>query len=58
MILVRKHLRIELIPHKPDHIIGLNIDGWIEAEDIQRVVKIIETRLDKGEKLRIYDRGQ
>lgn len=47
-------MSIKLIPHKPDHIIGLEIDGWIEAEDIDRVVELIEKRLNTGEKLRIY----
>lgn len=45
---------IKLIPHKPDRIIGLIIDGKIEVEDIDRVVKSIEHRLEKEEKLRIY----
>ena len=47
-------MTITLIPHKPDKIVGLNIDGRIEAEDIDLVVKSIETRLQQGEKLRIY----
>jgi SpoIIAA-like len=47
-------MTIKLIPHKPDHIIGLEIDGWIDAEDIQRVLDLIEARLDTGEKLRVY----
>jgi hypothetical protein len=47
-------MTVKLIPHKPDHIIGLEIDGWIDAEDIQRVVDLIEPRLDKGKKLRVY----
>ncbi len=47
-------MTIKLIPHKPDKIVGLNIDGKIEAEDIDLVVKSIEHRLEKEEKLRIY----
>ncbi|MEM7761993.1 MAG: STAS/SEC14 domain-containing protein [Cyanobacteria bacterium P01_A01_bin.40] len=47
-------MTVELIPHKPDHIVGVEIDGWIDAEDIDRVVKLIKPRLDVGEKLRIY----
>lgn len=47
-------MSIQLIPHKPDRIIGVNIEGRIEAEDIDRVTKSIEKRLKQGEKLRIY----
>ncbi|MGK7934580.1 MAG: STAS/SEC14 domain-containing protein [Xenococcaceae cyanobacterium] len=47
-------MTIKLIPHKPDKIVGLNIDGKIESEDIDRVVKSIENRLKQQEKLRIY----
>ena len=47
-------MTIKLIPHKPDKIVGLNIDGKIEAQDIDRVVKSIEQRLKLGGKLRLY----
>lgn len=47
-------MTMKLIPHKPDHIIGVEIDGWIDGEDIQRVVDLVEKRLNQGEKLRIY----
>lgn len=47
-------MSIKLIPHKPDNIIGINIDGRIEAKDIERVVELIEKRLKLGKKLRIY----
>ena len=47
-------MTIKLMTHKPDHIIGLEIDGWINAEDIDRIVKIIEPRIDGGERLKIY----
>lgn len=47
-------MTIKLIPHKPDHIVGLDINGWIEAEDIERVVSSIEKRLLSEERLRIY----
>jgi hypothetical protein len=32
----------------------LEIDGWIDAEDLDRIVELIEKRLNTGEKLRIY----
>ena len=47
-------MTVKLIAHRPDHIIGLEIDGWIDTEDIERVVKIVEPRIDAGEKLSIY----
>ncbi|MEM7594364.1 MAG: STAS/SEC14 domain-containing protein [Cyanobacteria bacterium P01_A01_bin.83] len=47
-------MTITLIPHKHDNIIGLDIDGWIDAEDIERIVQLIETKFKPGEKLRIY----
>ena len=47
-------MSIKIIPHKPDRIIGLNIDGKIEAKDINLVVESIERQLKPGEKLRIY----
>lgn len=47
-------MTIKLIPHQPDRIVGFKINGRIEAEDIERVVKSIENRLEQGEKLRIY----
>ena len=47
-------MTVKLIPHKPDKIVGLDIDGRIEAEDIDRVVQSIENRLKQGKKLRIY----
>ncbi|MGK7952047.1 MAG: STAS/SEC14 domain-containing protein [Xenococcaceae cyanobacterium] len=47
-------MTIKLIPHKPDKIVGLNIDGKIEAQDIDLVVKSIEQKLKLGGKLRIY----
>ena len=47
-------MTVRLIPYKPDHIIGLDIDGWIDAEDIDRVTELIEIRLNRGDKLRIY----
>ena len=46
-------MTVQLITHKPDRIIALEIDGWIDAEDIDRIIKIIEPRIDAGEKLRI-----
>lgn len=47
-------MSLKIIPHKPDHIIGIDIDGWIEAEDIERIAELIEKRLNQGERLRIY----
>ncbi len=47
-------MTVRLIPHKPDHIIGLDIDGWIDTEDIDRITKLIEPRLKQEGKLRIY----
>lgn len=47
-------MTIKLIPHKPDKIVGLNIDGKIEAQDIDLVAKSIEQKLKLGGKLRIY----
>ena len=47
-------MTIKLIPHKPDRIIGLDINGRIEAKDIQRVISSLEQKLQQKEKLRIY----
>lgn len=47
-------MSVQLIPHKPDRIIGLDINGSIDAEDIDRVAELIEKRLKQGDKLRIY----
>lgn len=47
-------MTVQLITHRPDNIIGLDIDGWIDAEDIDRITKLIEPRLKQGERLRIY----
>ncbi|MBE9048432.1 STAS/SEC14 domain-containing protein [Pleurocapsales cyanobacterium LEGE 10410] len=47
-------MTVQLIPHKPDDIIGLDIDGWIDAEDIDRIAEIIEKRLKQEDKLKIY----
>ncbi|MGF1541775.1 MAG: STAS/SEC14 domain-containing protein [Pleurocapsa sp.] len=47
-------MTIRLIPHKPDQIIGLNIDGKIETEDLDRIIQSIDNKLKQGQKLRIY----
>lgn len=47
-------MTVKLIPHKADQIIALEIDGRIDGEDIDRITKLIEKRLNTGEKLRIY----
>ena len=47
-------MSVQLIPHKADRIIGLNIDGSIASEDIDRLAKMMEKRFSQGEKLRVY----
>ena len=47
-------MTINIILHKSDRIIGLEINGWIEAQDIDRIVGLIEKKLDAGDKLNIY----
>lgn len=47
-------MAIKIIPHHPDRIIGLEIDGWIEARDIDRIVRLIEKELNTKGKLNIY----
>lgn len=47
-------MTIKIIPHKSDRIIGLEIDGQIEAQDIDRIVRLIEKNLDPKSKLNIY----
>ena len=47
-------MTVQLITHKPNRIIALEIDGWINAEDIDRIIKIVEPRINAGEKLKIY----
>ena len=47
-------MTVKLIPHKPDRIIGIEIDGWIDAEDIERLIKLIEPKIDQNHKLSIY----
>ena len=47
-------MSVKLIPHKADRIIGLNINGSINSEDIDRLAKLMEKRFGRGEKLRVY----
>lgn len=47
-------MTVQLITHRPDNIIGLDIDGWIDAEDIEHITELVESRLKRGERLRIY----
>lgn len=47
-------MTVQLITHRPDNIIGLDIDGWIDAEDLDRIIELVEPRLERGERLRIY----
>ncbi|MBE9045488.1 STAS/SEC14 domain-containing protein [Pleurocapsales cyanobacterium LEGE 10410] len=47
-------MTVHFIPYKPDNIIGLDIDGRIDAEDIDRIVKAVDKKLKTEDKLRIY----
>lgn len=47
-------MTVHFIPYRPDNIIGLDIDGRIDAEDIDRIVKVVEKKLKTEDKLRIY----
>lgn len=47
-------MAVKLIPHKPNKIIGLEIDGKIDRTDLDRVIELIEQRLVTEDKLRIY----
>ena len=47
-------MTVKLIEHQLDRVIGLEIDGWINAEDVERIAELIETELNGQEKLRIY----
>ena len=47
-------MSIKLISHKPDQIVGLEIDGSIDSEDIDRLAEMMEKRFSQGERLRIY----
>ena len=47
-------MTVKFISHKPDYIIGIEIDGWINAEDINRITKLVEPRIDTGKRLSIY----
>jgi hypothetical protein len=45
---------IEPIPLPADNVVGFRIDGKIVADDISRVVDVIERRLGRHSKLRVY----
>lgn len=45
---------IEPIPLPVDHVVGFRIDGKISVEDILRVTDVIEARLNRHPKLRVY----
>ena len=47
-------MSVKLITHKPDHVIGLEIDGSINSEDIDRLAELMEKRFSQGEKLSVY----
>lgn len=47
-------MAVKLIPHKPDKIIGLEIDGRVDRADLGRIIEHIEQRLVREDKLRIY----
>lgn len=45
---------IEPIPLPLDNVVGFRIDGKINADDISRISDLIEARLERNPKLRIY----
>lgn len=45
---------IEPIPLPVDNVVGFRIDGKINADDISRVADVIEMRLNRHPKLRVY----
>lgn len=45
---------ISTIPTETGNVIGLIIDGKIEADDIERVSSLIDERLKDHQKLRVY----
>lgn len=45
---------IEPIPLPIDNVVGFRIDGKINAEDVSRITDVIEARLKRHPKLRVY----
>lgn len=45
---------IEPIPLPVDNVIGFRIDGKINSEDVSRIADVIEARLERHPKLRVY----
>lgn len=45
---------IEPIPLPIDNVVGFRIDGKISADDISRITDLIEARLKRHQKLRVY----
>lgn len=45
---------IEPIPLPVDNVIGIRIDGKINADDVSRITDVIEARLERHSKLRVY----
>ncbi|HSS63091.1 MAG TPA: STAS/SEC14 domain-containing protein [Gammaproteobacteria bacterium] len=45
---------IEPIPLPADNVVGFRIDGKIDADDISRIADVIEARLERYPKLRVY----
>ncbi len=45
---------LELIPFDEDNIIGFRLDGRIGDEEFKELVRIIEDKLERHDRLRIY----
>lgn len=45
---------IEPIPLPVDNVVGFRVDGKINAEDVSRITDVIEVRLERHPKLRVY----
>ena len=45
---------LELIPLEADNVVGFRIEGKIAADEFDEVVAVIEERLERHDKLRIY----
>lgn len=45
---------IEPIPLAIDNVVGFRIDGKINADDVSRITDVIEARLRRYPKLRVY----
>ena len=47
-------MTIQVISHPLENVIGFKIEAKIEAQDIDYIAKLIENKLEKEDKLRIY----